>query len=462
MAISVPQIIAWIGHQGYLSPGGSFPSGRHIAGEIGCSVRQVMRAIHSLEEMGLLTIQPGSGVSLAGSAQKTKASVPERSVPAIRRRLEASIADGAFLFAQSLPKVEWLCKEWNTSTRTLAQACRELALQNLLFKRGKQLIVGSSLVVPERITDSLVSPIRRTIILVCNRPEEWAEFHGNIMDQAVRAIGSEADRAGVRLLPVLTGEDSGEQVFPRGRKEIRRIIEELGDAFLGCLLTPLRVTLEDFDGWCKWLIRFKKPVIWIQDDKPEIPVLDSPLFFRVSYGDWVGAGRETATDLAMDVLSGQGHKRVAFVCNGEGDFEWFRVRAERLVERGKTLGISIVSMELDWSDDEVVRKVLHEPGVTALIAPNDHYAMNYWRAFRMQKIGIPKDISLISFDNLAELKPYPISTIDFGMAKLGYSIFHLLLGAIPVQVGRGRHLFGECRLIDNGSIGLPTHPSFNF
>lgn len=98
------------------------------------------------------------------------------------------------------------------------------------------------------------------------------------------------------------------------------------------------------------------------------------------------------------------------------------------------------------------------PPVTALVAPNDPMACRQFAALRRMGYAVPGDISLISFDNRPTLRPFPITSIDFGLDDLGYRAFHLLFGAVSIDTGsrvRQGHLRGTSRVVDQGSVGPP-------
>lgn len=438
--------------QGYLQKTGSLPSAQALAQSYGTSHRQMLRALHSLQELGLLTIEHGGRIEVK-AANVTSKSVPVASVDAVEDvmdKLRGSIADATFRSGSALPKMAWLCSSLHSSTRTIAEACRRLQKEGLLQKIGKNWIVGAELKNPQKPMQQLG---QRVIVLLCNRPEEWAEFHANLMDGFVRTFGTELDRSNVRLVPFLTGDEKCDAAFGVGKVELRKFILDLGKAYLGVLFTPLISSMPDFKPWCTWLARFGKPVVCLQDDQPDVR-MDDPRIVRVSYGDWVPQQPAGAEDLALQALVDMGHKRIAFVCNRKEDLPWFRVRTERLLQKASEHSCEVIVHDLRQSEDTAMRWV-RESGATALLCPNDRYAVAYWKALKILGVRVPKELSMLSFDNLAELKPYPISTIDFGLSLLGYQVFHLLLGDVPVRVSRSGQLFGVCRVIDNGSLARP-------
>jgi len=458
---SVLSLVRWIWLQGWIQEGETIPSAKRIAKVTGTSVRQIMRAMHCLRDMGFLEIRRGAPVHVVNLETKNP-SLPvntvfrrEGSVPGLVNLLREGIARADFRSGEVLPKASWLCREWHVSTRSLAMACRLIATEGLLHKEGKNWIVGLN---QERGNDSFFQrqAEQPTILILCNRPEEWPEFHYNFMEGLVRSLGAEADRCAVRFQPVLTGVEKVDAVFPSGREAIRTLRRELGSSYLGTLLTPLRCTLPDFEDWCAWLCRLGK-VVWLQDNDPDHTIVSSPRFLRVNYGDWVPQGILRVTDLALDVLQQLGHHRMLFACNREEDFMWFRSRAVQLQEKAAYRGLSMHIWEKSGMNDMQMVDDLLTRKESVWLMPNDRYAVRVWKILQIREIRVPRDLSLLSFDNLAERKPFPISTIDFGMSLLGYQILHWILGDVPIRLSRKGMLCGNPKLVDEGSLGVPRY-----
>lgn len=97
------------------------------------------------------------------------------------------------------------------------------------------------------------------------------------------------------------------------------------------------------------------------------------------------------------------------------------------------------------------------PGLTAVIAPNDKHARQFFRWFTAAGIQIPQDLSLVSFDDRQEVTwPHAISSVNFGFDSLGYTAFHALLGDVPVKTDRWRSVSAKSRLNHSATIGLAT------
>jgi DNA-binding LacI/PurR family transcriptional regulator/DNA-binding transcriptional regulator YhcF (GntR family) len=97
-------------------------------------------------------------------------------------------------------------------------------------------------------------------------------------------------------------------------------------------------------------------------------------------------------------------------------------------------------------------KALSNPRITTLILPNDLDARYVFRWIQRSGLRVPERISLLSFDNAKSLSGFPVTTIDFGFAHLGYSTLHLFLQDVPVRRNRHGEVATTPRLVRRGSI----------
>jgi DNA-binding GntR family transcriptional regulator len=93
--------------------------------------------------------------------------------------------------------------------------------------------------------------------------------------------------------------------------------------------------------------------------------------------------------------------------------------------------------------------------VTAILAPNQWLAVNYLEWLRVSGIQVPREISLISFDNYYSQSRYPITVIDPRIGDLGYKSAHVLIKDIAVKTDRVGRIVSNPKLIDRGSLGIP-------
>jgi DNA-binding LacI/PurR family transcriptional regulator len=106
--------------------------------------------------------------------------------------------------------------------------------------------------------------------------------------------------------------------------------------------------------------------------------------------------------------------------------------------------------------------LLREFRPTALVVANDVLARPVYFWLRAMQIDTPGQVSLLSFDNSALLRPLPISSVDFGMGDVAYRAFHHIAGDLPVRLDRPGALYAVPRINHHGtlgSVGRPVDPA---
>jgi DNA-binding LacI/PurR family transcriptional regulator len=98
---------------------------------------------------------------------------------------------------------------------------------------------------------------------------------------------------------------------------------------------------------------------------------------------------------------------------------------------------------------------LFDRGITALVGLSDFFTAEIYLWLRSAEILIPDFASLVSFDNIVGSHIFPVSSVDFGFAALGYQAAHLFVGDIPIRADRNGNVPAPCTLIDRGSIAPP-------
>jgi DNA-binding LacI/PurR family transcriptional regulator len=93
---------------------------------------------------------------------------------------------------------------------------------------------------------------------------------------------------------------------------------------------------------------------------------------------------------------------------------------------------------------------------TALIAPSDTLALSYHVGWlRTAGVAVPRDMSLISFDNSYRYEEQ-LTSVDFGFDYLGYQAYHTIVGDIPVERDRHGCIAARARVVDLGTVGEIT------
>jgi DNA-binding transcriptional regulator YhcF (GntR family) len=370
---------------------------------------------------------------------------------AIFKRIEQAIAEGVWQYGYTIPKARYLCSEWHISATTLQGALKIAEAKGIVHREGKPWVVGAEIKNTLRNLGKTSPP---AIVVVSNRIEEWSDFHQNLLAGFVLSFGAEANRHNIRLIPALTGLEKGESAFASGKDEINALIKNLGPLYMGAVMTPLRSTTPDMDNWLRFLGKFKRPVVWMQDESPSLKIALPAQVYRISYGDWEQKSGHSSAQVAINSLVVAGHRKVIMPYISDRTNNWIEDRIQKLIKASAEHPDLVFGVVRAASLKTLIQKILLSDA-TALIVPSDDFALDYFRALYESNKKIPEDYSLVSFDNRYSLKPYPISTVDFGLEKLGYQAFHLIFGVIPIRVSRRNQLYGENSLRDNGSITPP-------
>ncbi len=148
-----------------------------------------------------------------------------------------------------------------------------------------------------------------------------------------------------------------------------------------------------------------------------------------------------AAHLALSHLKMLGHRRIAFI-KGQAFSSDTNRRWRAIVEAAKTLEITIhpqLVVQLQSVDPgpgpgmEVTRQLLQaKRPFTALFAFNDVTAMGAILALREAGLRIPKDISVVGFDDVLAASTYnpPLTTVRQPLRNMGQTAASTLLGLI--------------------------------
>lgn len=151
-------------------------------------------------------------------------------------------------------------------------------------------------------------------------------------------------------------------------------------------------------------------------------------------------------EMAVEYLLGMGHKNIAFL-SGPTNISSRSDRLEGYKNALKKAGIEPLYIFLDDFMEEEGRdtnyeveagyrmalKVLEDhPEVTAIFAVNDMTAIGALKAIKEKGLKVPRDISLIGFDNiiLADLIDPPLTTIKQPKYKMGKAAAELLISRL--------------------------------
>ncbi len=485
-----------------------------ICERFGASRRTVLRSLSLLRDCGVMDMGAGRKLrfakptdksrSTSGNSGKTDTTASRRLAELIRSRIE----EGAYLRGTALPKSLSFCVSNHISSHTVGRAMLLLEKEKLIRKEGKRWMVGSPLPQPGTTYKPAV------VCVIQQTPNALGElFSDPIWSRFAGVFSDEALRHGVQMQPVILDSTVSFSGAVTGRRAFVRHLHRLGDRCIGTLVLPPRERMyaSQVVEWINLAAEHTRRVVWSATNlewtsiKQKVSRHDN---VRLAlFGDWPFEGRPGKVGLALETLVGAGHRSILYVDTFGVRERWMTDRimhlrnymetleldidlkisissapflekadqteiaaiatfladrkigfAEKLLRSMSTDGggierLSEVEREI-MQDAGILMPLLGETGITAIIAPNDMRARRYYNFFSAVGIEIPDDLSMISFDDAPFLKPFPISSIDFGMANLGHKALHVLLGDIPVKAVGGV-LTAVPGINHYGSIALP-------
>jgi DNA-binding LacI/PurR family transcriptional regulator len=143
---------------------------------------------------------------------------------------------------------------------------------------------------------------------------------------------------------------------------------------------------------------------------------------------------------AVRFLIELGHRRIAWV--GNLTKAWYRRRYEgyRVAMKSKRLTLSLVDLKDEPNDEELGRRALpmllrRFPKTTAILAQDDEAACGLLEGLRKLGIRVPEDISLVGYDDIAEIRYVtpPLTTVRVPKEKVGWAMADLLFRSIAAE-----------------------------
>jgi DNA-binding LacI/PurR family transcriptional regulator len=171
----------------------------------------------------------------------------------------------------------------------------------------------------------------------------------------------------------------------------------------------------------------------------------------------VAIDQESGARLATAHLLGLGHRTVWHIA---GPNTWVDARARA---RGWRKGLQGAGVEVppmlsgDWSARsgfEAGKRLAEDPAVTAIFVANDHMALGVLRALALAGRSVPRDVSVVGFDDVPESPYYPpaLTTVRQNFSTVGVRAVAALLGRIAGNDAPRRELLAP-ELIVRDSTG---------
>jgi DNA-binding LacI/PurR family transcriptional regulator len=177
---------------------------------------------------------------------------------------------------------------------------------------------------------------------------------------------------------------------------------------------------------------------------------------------WISLDTAGGTDAALRHLIELGHRRIGQV-GSRVQYPTFRIRRARWTAALESLGVSPDGLwagsHFDFDDAAAAAGTLLDLAdpPTAIVCDDDILAGGVYLAARARGISIPRELSVVGFDDLDFVKVLdpPLTTVGVDAEQLGAVAFRLLADLIAGRAGEsGRRLPVE--LIVRGSTAPPA------
>ncbi|WP_392399546.1 LacI family DNA-binding transcriptional regulator [Actinotignum urinale] len=147
--------------------------------------------------------------------------------------------------------------------------------------------------------------------------------------------------------------------------------------------------------------------------------------------------QDAGARMAIRHLHQLGHEHVGLI-NGPENWNDAQLRHDAALDEAQKLGMRIVNYSGDWSARSgfdtgmyiASLPVVERP--TGLFSANDHMALGLFAAFAKCGISVPRDMSVIGFDNVPESGYYSpaLSTISQDFDVLGFRVLKATLALV--------------------------------
>lgn len=166
-------------------------------------------------------------------------------------------------------------------------------------------------------------------------------------------------------------------------------------------------------------------------------------------------------DAAVEHLRGLGHSAIGFI-SGPADLTSARVRRKAFIASMKRMGLDPAkdlieegNHRMDGGHNAMTRLLRKEMRPTAVLASNDMSAIGALGAIVEQGLKVPRDISVIGFDDIAmsEYTQPPLTTVRLPRAEIARLAFRALHGIQNAATAKGAEYRIEPTLVQRKSTG---------
>lgn len=140
------------------------------------------------------------------------------------------------------------------------------------------------------------------------------------------------------------------------------------------------------------------------------------------------AGAREATEHLIEL----GHRRIAFL-GGNPAYDYTTLRHQGYADALRAAGLPLDGLKFLGEADQATRAFLAaNTGATAVVFVNDEYALQSIALLKSHGLAIPRDISVVSFDDTDEAVNHtpPLTSVAVPRTKIGYWAARMLVERI--------------------------------
>ncbi len=456
------------------------PPLRELACRWSVSYGTIRRIAGQFADQGKLRIDRGRRVRVIGAADSQN--IDTTSSDHLASALQQRILSGEYRVGQRLPKLDYFVVTEKVGRFTVTAAFRRLSRNGLIHKVGKRWVVGP----PSPPTPAPIATAKPVVVVVSDSFNSLLRgYTSGFLQPFASSLEWVFDKAQVRKIlsspPRETVEVPAESPFRR----IRAAIAEAGSNYLGMLIFATRPLREHLRSWIRTGLRSDRPVV-VLDSTPggfhRHDFRTNPRrYFRLMVDE------DAAVSLLLQHLAARGHRTAGVMRYALPGYDWIDDRIERIQREARKTSppvrvVMSTQTEPLWEPRpwfsgtpdsakgiprhalppneplDSLREIIMRESPSVIVALNNRFAQHYSAAIAAAGLSIPRDISLVSFDNTHESRLFPITTMDFGLDTLGYLAAHILLEDIPVTADRRGIIRSKPMLIQRGSLGSVASP----
>ena len=458
---------------------------RTLARMQGTSYLTVRKALHLLAAKGLVRVNHGARTVPAGAQDPF---ISGSSKHRLYERISRDIREGVYPAGAAIPKLEFYVHAYRTSKTTVSDVLLRLERERLLHHQGRQWVAGPAPVRDGRHGDY------RIVHLVVADPSSWAPlFYNAFLSSFITAFTAECGKQGMSVLPCcMHAEGAARSPLPAGIDAVCASARSMGERYAGSILFVNARETQEVGQWINRCAALDKPVVLFDFAgngdafrRSRLATRNARFFYRLHLDE------PSAAACVLARLARAGHRTIGVPRYNDPRYAWMDRRIEilRRVASREYPGVKLLTvlqnerfLDIDYDLNRpmlYIGELLRPPasrcgrrqrrpgprvvgmpslsslldkGATAIIALNDRMAREYYLRLRECGVRVPRDVSMISFDNIPESLLVPVSTVDFGFGGLGYGAAHLFIGDLLMKADAEGNVPGRCVIIERGSV----------